>query len=710
MTSDSTMLNNALKQYSIEFNPTKLVHGEQYLQIYRPLSITGSLKSTSRVVDVLDKGSGALVILETDTFDAETGEKVFYNQSALFLVGAGRFGGKKMSEKPEVKSVIDAPNRDPDFIIVEKTSSDQAALYRLTGDKNPLHIDPNFSSMGGFEKPILHGLCTYGYLMRHIMKQFASNDATRIVSLKARFAASVYPGQTIETRMWREGNRIHAQVVCKEQSDKVIISGAYADLTQVTEVSPLKVPTSVTDESNPSPAELAFDTDDANMLLTDVIFEEIGRRIAMAPQLSKKVNGIFTFVIVKDRQEVKVWTMDMKTTPGKLYQGHSQSAPADCVIRITDQDMTALAVGELDPVRAFMTGKLKIKGNLMATQRLQALFELNSAEVYEKDGTPPTEAKMNAYSTSGDGNRLDCSSPSGPEISTTSSSSAFKVQFSPDLHDKWSDMGRLAAAGSSLLHRNNFASTTDNSRNSRQQQLHYLPSSSSSPFDAHSLHSIHVNRSNMSPLPESVLFDGSPNLTTSWSMSDGTSSDDVDYDKYYLAAPGDNSSSGGSSGGSGITPIIDLLFEKWLPTRLDDLRELVPVIKTVYQWNILQKGQVASVWTLDLKNGSGAIHRGPPKSGKADCILSLEDDNAVKIFEGKEDAMKAFMTGKLKIAGNVMAAQKLQQVWADEAEKVRDVLTQLRAGKEISGGASPAAQTAASGEDDPDVKVRINSS
>lgn len=133
MTSDSTLLNEALKPYSIEFNPAKLVHGEQYLQLFRPLPISGALRSKTRVVDVLDKGSGAVVILECETHDADSGEKVCYNQSALFLVGAGKFGGKKMSDRPETRAVVDPPTRPPDVIVVEKTSSDQVqiALSRL---------------------------------------------------------------------------------------------------------------------------------------------------------------------------------------------------------------------------------------------------------------------------------------------------------------------------------------------------------------------------------------------------------------------------------------------------------------------------------------------------------------------------------------------------------------------------------------------------
>lgn len=617
---DSSMMEKAISPYKIEFNPSKILHGEQYLELFKPLPTCGVLKSRARVIDVLDKGSGALIIMDVETFD-ESGEKVSYNQGALFLVGAGKFGGKKMSDHPDTRPVVDPPKRNPDVTILEQTSADQAALYRLTGDKNPLHIDPSFAAMGGFDKPILHGLCSLGYSVRQIVSHYAGHDSSKVRVVKARFAGTVLPGQTLKTEMWREGNRIHFQSTCNE-TGKPVISGAYVDIIgDVVEAQSQTVSSNTISEPDPNSTEAAFEIEEGEMLLTDVVFEEISRRISMAPGLSKKVNGIFTFVIVKDRKEVKTWTMDMKQTPGVLYQGHSKGAPADCIIRITDQDMTALAVGELDPVRAFMTGKLKIKGNLMATQRLQALFELNSAAMYEK-------ADENVKADSSD------ESPSS-------------MKLSPHLAEQWGDMSRLLSAGSSYR-------------------------LGSEPFDTQSQDS------------------------GSWSCS--AYDEDHIPDQMLAAGAGDSSGS--------ITPIIDLLFEKWLPTRLDDMKELVPVIKTVYQWNIMQKGQVASVWTLDLKNGEGAIHKGTPKTGKADCILSIEDDFAVKIFEGKEDAMRAFMSGKLKITGNIMAAQKLQQVWADEAEKVRGVLIDLKAGREISGAqtkSTPASSAPSSGAIDPDV-------
>lgn len=118
----------------------------------------------------------------------------------------------------------------------------------------------------------------------------------------------------------------------------------------------------------------------------------------------------------------------------------------------------------------------------------------------------------------------------------------------------------------------------------------------------------------------------------------------------------------------------DVLFGKWLVTRLPTIKELIPTINNVYQWNILKDGKTVSVWTCDFKNGDGTIHLGEPKTGKPNCTLTIEDDVAIEIFTGKLDAMKAFMSGKLKISGNVLAAQKLQKLWAEEQPPAIDEL------------------------------------
>jgi len=177
-------------------------------------------------VDVLDKGSAAVIIVNVDLFN-EAGSKVIWGQSVTFVQQAGGFGGKRSSG--QLIPLGNTPNRAPDASIRETTSVDQAALYRLSGDSNPLHIDPDFASIGGFSQPILHGLCSFGFVTRHVLKQYCDNDVTKFKAIKVRFSNVVLPGQTLQTDMWKEGSRVHVQ--CKVvETGKPCLSGAYVDL------------------------------------------------------------------------------------------------------------------------------------------------------------------------------------------------------------------------------------------------------------------------------------------------------------------------------------------------------------------------------------------------------------------------------------------------------------------------------------------------
>ncbi|CAJ0836925.1 13515_t:CDS:10 [Entrophospora sp. SA101] len=212
-----------------DFNLMKLLHGEQYLEIKKPIPISGRLTSLPRIVDILDKGKGATVIIGVETKD-ENGETVFENEATLFIRGLGGFGGKKNREAKGAS--VDSntpPSRTPDKIFKEKTTEEQAALYRLNGDLNPLHISPDFSQMGGFETPILHGLCTFGFSARHVLKEFCDNDPTKLRSIKARFASPVFPGETLETQMWKTGNKVIFQTRVVER-DVIAITAAAVEL------------------------------------------------------------------------------------------------------------------------------------------------------------------------------------------------------------------------------------------------------------------------------------------------------------------------------------------------------------------------------------------------------------------------------------------------------------------------------------------------
>ncbi|EJD06396.1 multifunctional beta-oxidation protein [Fomitiporia mediterranea MF3/22] len=200
------------------FNPAKLLHGEQYLAIKGPIPTSGKMISKPRLLEVLDKGKAAAVTSIVETIDQASGKVVFENQSTVFIRGSGGFGGKKTgSDRGPATAANTPPKRAPDAVVEEKTSPSQAALYRLSGDLNPLHILPEFAAVGGFDRPILHGLCSMGISGKHILKTFGPYD-----DIKVRFAGVVYPGETLVTELWKEGNKVIFTTKVKERGTTVL--------------------------------------------------------------------------------------------------------------------------------------------------------------------------------------------------------------------------------------------------------------------------------------------------------------------------------------------------------------------------------------------------------------------------------------------------------------------------------------------------------
>ncbi|KAK9417724.1 hypothetical protein SUNI508_01481 [Seiridium unicorne] len=208
------------------FNPMMLLHGEQYLEIKKyPIPTSAKTKSYAKLIEVVDKGSAAILKGGVSTVNAETGEELFYNESTVFLRGCGGFGGpKKPQDRGAATSANAPPQRMPDVVVEEKTTEEQAAIYRLSGDYNPLHVDPNFAKMGGFKRPILHGLCFMGIAGKAVYEKFGPYK-----NIKVRFAGTVLPGETLVTEMWKEGKKIYFQAKVKE-TGKPAISGAAAEL------------------------------------------------------------------------------------------------------------------------------------------------------------------------------------------------------------------------------------------------------------------------------------------------------------------------------------------------------------------------------------------------------------------------------------------------------------------------------------------------
>jgi len=184
----------------------KVLHGEQHLEIHRPLPAEGSIIGRNRVVEVVDKGAhkGALISIERKLLDESTGDLYCTQTAVIFARANGGFGGPVTSSpKPH-----QLPDRPPDTTIDIATTTQVALLYRLSGDYNPLHADPGIAAKAGFQAPILHGLASFGVAARAVLKAFAGEDPTRLESFGLRFSAPVYPGETISTDLWRDGREV----------------------------------------------------------------------------------------------------------------------------------------------------------------------------------------------------------------------------------------------------------------------------------------------------------------------------------------------------------------------------------------------------------------------------------------------------------------------------------------------------------------------
>ena len=205
----------------LEFNPAMLLHGEQDIEIHRPLPPAAELESVPKIAGIYDKGKAALVVIEVATKE-KGGDALFTNRFSLFLRGEGGFGGES---GPKAGNA--APERAPDHVVESKTLPQQALLYRLSGDKNPLHADPEFAKMGGFDQPILHGLCSYGIVCKAAVDAALGGDTAKVARYQARFAGVAWPGETYETRWWREGDdQILIEARIPERDNAVVISNA----------------------------------------------------------------------------------------------------------------------------------------------------------------------------------------------------------------------------------------------------------------------------------------------------------------------------------------------------------------------------------------------------------------------------------------------------------------------------------------------------
>ena len=183
------------------FNPAMLVHGSQSVTLHQPLPVAGAASVVGKVAAMYDKGKAAVVVLES-TATGEDGGPLYTTSSSLFIRGEGGWGGDR---GPSGAQNV-PPEREPDHTVTYTTSPDQALLYRLNGDRNPLHSDPSFAAMGGFDRPILHGLCTYGFTGRALLHALCGGESANFRHIEGRFASPVIPGETLTIRAWSTGD------------------------------------------------------------------------------------------------------------------------------------------------------------------------------------------------------------------------------------------------------------------------------------------------------------------------------------------------------------------------------------------------------------------------------------------------------------------------------------------------------------------------
>src|SRR5579859_6939322 len=344
----------------------RVLHGEQYTEIRAPWPTHGKLTHRIKIKDIFDKGDkGALVINAITTTD-ESGAELAYNEVTTFVRGAGGWGG----DRGPSADVNVAPSRAPDAVVEEKTSPNQALLYRLSGDWNPLHAEPGFAKNFGFERPILHGLCTFGFAGRHVISKFCPGGDPRFFkSIKVRFADSVFPGETLVTEMWKESDtKIVFRTKVKER-DKVVISNAAVELFK-------ELPKKAEKPAAKAAAAAGAPVGPESFTSAD-IFVGIEDHVARHPELVSGIGKVFVFKLTGPDS---AWTVDLKNGAGSVKAG---AGAADCTLELADSDFMAMTGGKADPMKLYMGGKLKITGDLMASQKLSFLQKIDQAKAAE---------------------------------------------------------------------------------------------------------------------------------------------------------------------------------------------------------------------------------------------------------------------------------------------------------------------------------------
>ena len=603
----------------------RLLHGEQYTEVKRPLPPSAKLSHKVRIKDIFDKGKNAIVVTEVKSYD-EQGELLIYNEFTSVIRGAGGWGG----DRGPSADVNVPPERAPDVVVEERTSENQALLYRLTGDWNPLHADPSFAGAFGFPKPILHGLCTFGYAGRHVVKAFAGGDPRTFQSIKVRFADSVFPGETLITEMWKESDtKIVLRCKVKER-DKVVISNAAVTLYKEVPQPKAKPVAAAAPASAPASASSEPTTAD--------IFVAIGKHLEQNPALVQKVQTVFLF---KLSAPDSAWTVDVKA--GKVASG--AVGAADCTLELADADFMGMCTGKLDAQKLYFGGKLKISGNVMASQKLEFLKKMDPGLVIEAmkaRGAGAVAAPTAAASTA---------APDAPSSRDVFIAIQDHVERNPELAAKLQTIFQFKlsdpASAWALDLKNGKGSLTEGTADKPDVTLELSDADffgmASGKLDAQKLYfggKLKISGNVMASQKLQFLKQIDPEQAKAAVLRARSAG---------AAAPaGPPSVSAGPSGKAQAPSIFQKLGE-----RLAKEPGLAREVDAVVSFRIESP---ASEWTVRLK-GAAEVKRGSDPAASA--TFTLSDDDLAALARGSEPIQRLYQAGKLRVDGDIRVAQRL---------------------------------------------------
>ena len=624
-----TMARDGKMAPGLNVGADRILHGEQYTRIARPLPPSAKLTHKTKLTKIYDKGKHALLVYETRSFD-ESGEELIFNEITSVVRGAGGWGGERGPSEAENVP----PARPPDATTRQTIHRNQALLYRLSGDWNPLHADPNFARAFGFQVPILHGLCTFGYATRHVIAAFAGGDPRTFKSIKVRFADSVLPGETLVTEMWRESpTRILFQCKVAER-DKTVISNAAVELYP-------EIPRPAAKPKPSAAGAPAAGASAPSVPISADIFAAMARYVRENPDAVKKIGVVYQFALT---DPASVWTVDLK---GGVVAAGEVGAP-ECKLELSDADFMAMCTGQADPQKLYFGGKLKISGNVMASQKLTFLSKIEPSWVLEA---------MRARGA-GDGHAAAATAAAAAPASADGPSSADVFVAIRDHVESSPDVKKIGVVYQFRLTDPDSVWTVDLVKGE-------VGSGETAPAGC----TLELSEADFMAMvagkadPQKLYFGGklkiSGNVMASQKLTFLSKMDPEKARQAVMKARGAAAPAGAPAAAPAAKPAASAaprapaLMEK-LAARIAANPGWVGEVAAVIGLSLTEP---ASQWTIDLKSGAGSVKSGAPAA--ADCTLTLSERDLDALIAGQAPVRALYQTGKLRVDGDVRVAQRL---------------------------------------------------